>query len=431
MRKFLRAALCASLTACALITPAISRAGGYDTPMLYSARHMGMGGAAIGYVNDPSALFHNPSGLGQVQRGEVLGDFSLLLGKIQASPSITAKDVTSDLTVAPFFLVGGAYRVHPRIVLGVGVYPVASAGATFHYGAPGFEDTTELFFLEVSPAIAFNVLPNLRIGAGYRLTYVRLKRYEGNPTTSDAPFLDFTVTGQNYTGFRVGAQWSALPWLQFGVVYRNPTTTTVKNDHGTALALQFQDVSTKFLLPSKLGLGGRADFDDFGLTGSVAVDYEYTFNSENKGSPLIGTQVVPAGQPTPAPTAVSNVFDWSNSQTVRFGVEYRFWNDPTQRVDRVAARAGYVYDSKTANAEYPTPFGTPPGPTQVVTVGTGYNGGVWQTNLAYAYRFGQGAVTQSDVNAPGRQDCQFCGTAGKQDYSIHLSGLYVDASYKF
>jgi hypothetical protein len=53
-----------------------------------------------------------------------------------------------------------------------------------------------------------------------------------------------------------------------------------------------------------------------------------------------------------------------DSQTVRFGVEYRFWSDPTQHVERVAARAGYVYDSKTANAEYPTPFGTPPGPTQ-------------------------------------------------------------------
>jgi long-subunit fatty acid transport protein len=431
MSKFTRAALSAWAAATVLVAPALANAGGYDTPMLYSARHMGMGGAAIGYVNDPSALFHNPAGLGQIERGEVLGDFSLLLGKIQASPSITAKDVTSDLTVAPFFLVGAAYRVHPQIVLGVGVYPIASAGATFHYGAPGFEDRTELFFLEASPAIAFNVLPNLRIGAGYRLTYVRLVRYEGNPNVSDPPFLDFTLTGQNYTGFRVGAQWSALPWLQFGAVFRNPTTTKVTNDHGTALALEFQDVSTKFKLPAKLGAGGRADFDSFGLPGSVAVDYEYTFNSENQGYPLIGTEPTMPGQPTPAPTSVSNVFDWSDSQTVRVGVEYRLLKDPSGDFEHVAVRAGYVYDSKTANPQYPTPFGTPPGPTQVVTLGTGYNGGNWQTNLAYAYRFGHGAVTKADLNAPGRQECQFCGTAGNQDYAIHLSGLYADVSYKF
>ncbi|HWZ92934.1 MAG TPA: outer membrane protein transport protein [Polyangiaceae bacterium] len=430
MHSFKRGALGAWAVASAVLAPALAHAGGYDTPMLYSARHMGMGGTAIGYVHDPSALFHNPAGLGHVERGEALGDFSLLLGKIQASPSITARDVSSDLTVAPFFLVGGAYRVHPLIALGLGVYPIASAGATFHYGAPGFEDRTELFFLEASPAIAINVLPTLRIGAGYRLTYVRLARYEGTPGAG-TPFLDFTLTGQNYAGFRVGAQWSALPWLEFGAVFRNPTTTKVSNDHGTALALQFHDVSTKFTLPAKFGLGGRADFDSFGLSGSVAVDYEYTLNSENKGYPLIGTQVVAAGDPTPAPTAVSNVFDWSNSHTLRTGVEYRFWKDPSAGFERIAARAGWVYDSKTANPQYPTPFGTPPGPTQVITLGTGYNGGKWQTNLAYAYRFGHGAVTQADLTAPGRQDCQFCGVAGKQDYAIHLHGLYADLSYKF
>src|SRR5688572_4305347 len=59
----------------ALLYPAAARAGGYDTPMLYSARHIGMGGTAIGYVSDPSALFHNPAGLAQTGRFSVLGDF--------------------------------------------------------------------------------------------------------------------------------------------------------------------------------------------------------------------------------------------------------------------------------------------------------------------------------------------------------------------
>jgi long-subunit fatty acid transport protein len=120
----------------ALGAPRIARAGGYDTPMLYSARHMGMGGTAIGYVQDPSALFHNPAGLGKIQRGEVLADFSLLVGGIHSSPGAApaGKDVDSETTVAPFFLVGGGYRIHPKITLGVGVFPIASAGATYKYG---------------------------------------------------------------------------------------------------------------------------------------------------------------------------------------------------------------------------------------------------------------------------------------------------------
>src|SRR6187431_2609322 len=116
-----------------LSAPRVARAGGYDTPMLYSARHMGMGGTAIGYVKDPSGLFHNPAGLGHIERGEVLGDFSLLVGGIHASPSFlpSGRDIDSETTVAPFFLLGGAYRVHRMITLGVGVFPIASSGATY------------------------------------------------------------------------------------------------------------------------------------------------------------------------------------------------------------------------------------------------------------------------------------------------------------
>lgn len=410
----------------ALGSPTLARASGYDTPMLYSARHMGMGGTAIGYVNDPSSLFHNPAGLGQIERGEVLGDFSLLLGGIHASPGglNNGKNIDSDLTVAPFFLVGGAYRLHEYLTIGAGVYPVASAGGTFHYPSTpngttkDFEDRTDLFFLEASPAIAVNPLPNLRFGLGYRITYVHLTRFAG--ADGRDPSIDFKVSGQSFTGFRIGAQYDPLPWLHFGAVYRNKTTTKVTNSQGVAASFSYTDISTKFTLPSKLGLGARADFDPWRVPASLAVDFEYAFNSENKGDPLRGTPVNPA-----APDHVNNVFEWTNSQTVRVGAEYRLWRDTFHDVYRIPLRVGYVFDSQSANALYPTAFGTPPGATQVFTLGSGYNGGRWQANVAYAYRFGAGDVTQP-VN---HEECAFCSYEGH--YKIHLSGIYLDGSYKF
>ena len=385
---------------------------------------MGMGGAAIGYVHDPSAVFHNPAGLGQIERGEVLGDFSLLVGGIHASPNGNATNIDSKTTVAPFFLVGAGYRIQKLITLGVAVYPIASSGATFRFGAT--EDRTQLLFLEASPAIAVNVLPNLRIGAGYRVTYVHLDRYEGNPGTAQTPVFDFQLSGSNFLGFRVGAEWSALPWLQFGVVFRNPTITKVTNSHGTALQLAFNDVSTKFKLPAKLGAGTRADFDPFGVHGSLAADFEYNFNGENEGYPLIGT--APPDSDSPGVNQVSNVFEWSNSVTLKLGAEYRFLHSYALDLDRIAVRAGYVYDSKAANPAYPTAFGSPPGPSNIGTVGAGYNAGTWQANVAYAYRVGTGKVTQEGIDNRA-QTCQFCSAAG--DYKIHLNGIYVDASYKF
>ncbi|MET0793134.1 MAG: outer membrane protein transport protein, partial [Polyangiaceae bacterium] len=232
------------------------------------------------------------------------------------------------------------------------------------------------------------------------------------------------VSGQSFTGFRVGAQWDALPWLHFGAVYRNKTTTKVTNSHGVAFD-PYTDISTKFTLPSKLGVGGRVDFDPWRVPLSLALDFEYSFNSENEGDPLRGTPVNPNG-----PDHVDNVFEWTNSQTLRVGAEYRLWHDHVQHVDRIPLRVGYVFDSQSANARYPTAFGTPPGATQVFTLGSGYNGGRWQTNVAYAYRVGTGDVTSADIAAtPDHKTCAFCSYQG--NYKIHLSGIYLDASYKF
>lgn len=410
------------LSAAALCVAGTASAGGYDTPMLYSARHMGMGGAAIGYVHDPSALFHNPAGLAHVPRVAAIVDFSLLLGGLRASPSIAARNIASETTVAPFFLVGGAFRLTPWLSAGLGLYPVASSGATYHYGLPGFEDKTSLLFVEASPALALNLPGNLRLGLGYRVTFVQLERFQGFPDQDATPFLDFKLTGYSFAGFRAGLQWTATPELELGLVYRHKTTTEVTNERGVAVAAVYEDVSTEFVLPSKLGAGARYDFERAGPHLALALDLEYGLNSQNAGAPLRGT---PPDASKPA--TVANVFEWENSLTLRVGAEYRLAPDPETKRDRVALRAGWVYDSKTANERYPTAFGTPPGATQVVTAGAGYDFGFVQSNLAFAYRFGEGKVESADLSGADRKPCNFCGAAG--DYQIHLTGIYVDVGY--
>src|SRR6266404_1216308 len=168
----------------ALLFPLVAHAGGYDTPMLYSARHMGMGGTAIGYVSDPSALFHNPAGLANTRRFGALLDVSLLLARVQATPQDGVQDVRSDMTVAPVFLAGGGYRLNRWLTAGAAVYPVASAGATYNYSFAGsdIENKTRLVFIEGSAALAANLPGNVRLGAGYRLTYVSLERFQGART---------------------------------------------------------------------------------------------------------------------------------------------------------------------------------------------------------------------------------------------------------
>lgn len=402
-----------------------AHAGGYDTPMLYSARHMGMGGTAVGYVYDPSAIFHNPAGLGQIENVSVMGDFSLLFGSIQGSPGAPDQNVTSNTTVAPFFLLGTGFRITDWLVGGVAVYPVASAGATYEYESMGqqVEDTTTLLFVEASPAVAVNLDEyRLRFGAGYRITYVSLERTtlrDGNPSLAlcieDGE--PCSMSGFNFASFRVGAQWEAIEdQLSIGLAYRHKTTTTVKSDEAFALGMPLTDGETDFTLPGRISAGIRFDYDAFG----AALDFEYGLQSQNERSTLSAT--LPSGDPISA----DNVFAWENAVTLRVGAEYRI---PLAPQRTIAPRLGYVFDGKTSNESYPTAFGTPPGPTHVFTVGVGYAAEQYEVNLAFAHRRGSATVTDTDVAAMPEGPCAFCNQPG--DYEIVLNGLYVDVSYDF
>jgi hypothetical protein len=122
----------AGALALVLVAP-VARAAGYDTPILYSARHQGMGGTAIAYVDDPSATFHNPAGLAGVEGLSLLGDLSLILGTVQSTPERGVESVESEPGLAPFFMVAAAVRPHEWFTLGLGFFPVASGGAEYRY----------------------------------------------------------------------------------------------------------------------------------------------------------------------------------------------------------------------------------------------------------------------------------------------------------
>ncbi len=399
----------------------VAMAGGYDTPMLYTARHMGMGGTAVSYVNDPSALFHNPAGLANIEgSASFIGDLSLLVGDITASPTDATRSITSNPTIAPFFLVGGAGKVELSedfsLAFGAAVYPVASAAASYEYdrGGTPFEDSTTLLFIEAAPGVAVELFDQLTIGASWRVTYVSLDRRrapaDGDPLPGTG--LDFSGTGFSFTGFRVGAQWEAVEdHLSVGIHYRHRTDTTITNDSGFAIA-EVTDLESEFILPGRISAGVRGDFYNFG----VAFDFEYGFQSQNDSVLLSGTF------PTGDRIGVPNIFEWQDAITLRVGGEYNIdlGDDMT-----LTPRIGFIYDAKTSTEQYPTAFGTPPAPTYVGTAGLGFDGGAWEVNVAGAYRAGGTTVAVEPMDR--ERSCQFCGFPG--DYSLGLGGFYVDFSY--
>lgn len=394
---------------------ALSRAAagaGYDTPILYTARHQGMGGTAIARVEDPSATFHNPAGLAGVSGVALIGDLSLLLGRIHGRPERSVGDLDSEPVVAPFFLLGAGYRAHEWVSAGVGFFPIASGGAEYRYELAGnpFVDSTQILFLEVTPAITLDVpedawIPGrLAIGAGYRIDTVRFERKKGDP--DDPRVLALDMSGTSFAGFRAGAQYRPIETVGIGVVFRNRVDVTARADEVSVFTQTARDAQLDFVLPAKLGLGIDLTFGRF----RTAADLEYALQSQNDRVTLEGTL---GGQAVSVP----NVFDWRDGVTARVGVEHRFG-----RGVRYPLRLGYALDTTVTTPEYPTAFGTPPSATHSLSGGAGLDAGTWQVNAAFVHRFGSTRVEEADLGA----GCAFCGFAGR--YSIVMNGLYLDAS---
>jgi long-subunit fatty acid transport protein len=413
------------------VLPCAVYAGGYDTPILYSARHMGMGGTAIGYVNDPSSLFHNPAGLGGVRGFEVLGNISPLTGTITTSPGSGQDGAppppadgfyptrTTERGVSPLFLVGAAYRIAEPVTLGFGVYPVAAAAGEYKLlSAPvsnspqvPYIDKTRLVFLEFSPGVSVELMKGLYLGAGYRVTMTTLERVKG--VEANPQEFNFEVSGVDAAGVRAGVQYRPSDNFSVGLVYRHRIDPELKADKVRAF-YEMRDGRTTFVLPSKLGVGVSGKMER--LHG--ALDVEYGFYSQNTTSTLSAerTDIVKTER-------VINYFEWQNAITTRVGLEYLLGPE-----SQIPVRIGYIFDGKVGNMMYPTAFGTPPVPSHSFTAGAGYRGEKWQTNLAFAYRFASSEITPADI--VGAADCASCSKPGR-DYNLKIMGFYFDFSYRF
>ncbi|MBM65924.1 MAG: hypothetical protein CMH55_06805 [Myxococcales bacterium] len=408
-----------------LLFAAPASAGGYDTPMLYTAEHMGGGGAAVAWVDDPSALFHNPAGLARTERFSGLLDVSYLSGWIKGSPNGTpdATSIKSEPTSAPFFMVGAAGAISPKVRVGFAFYPIASAGGSYRYKLVGNQvtDSTRLVFLEATPGLALQLPGRLNLGLGYRFTLMTLTRL--TQPEGQLPTTNFELAGQEATGLRAGLQWTAIEerngpvGLDLGLSYRHRVIVPVTAENGTAVAMNFKDIESTFTLPSRLIAGLSAHKSGYRFN----LDVEHGFNSQNQSSELRGMQVLNGEDQSEL--GVKNVFAWKDAQTLRVGFEAleRF------KGHQVLARLGYAHDGTTSSKVYPTAFGTPPGPTQIFTLGLGFRPKNMKIDIAYAHRTGEATVTQEDVTQR-TEVCLFCSHPG--DYEIALNGFYTSFVYQ-
>lgn len=413
MKKFSRLLPTLMLPVVALaVAESPAKAGGYDVPILYTARYAGMGGTAISFVDGGAGLYLNPAGLGQIDKGNLDLAVSIADGQIRGTPTFLQPDlnVKSDRVQLPFpFLTGGA-RLTKFLTIGAGGYIAGGAGGEYEIplnDGSTVVDKTEVVFFESTIGVAFNIDKiGLRIGATYRITVGRLRRLRPDPITN----LDLKMTGTNFKGFRVGFQWQPNDVFSIGATYRTKLNIDMSGGAGTALAFEFDKVFTELVFPARFGAGMRFDIKHF----AIATDVDWILNSQNEVAEFTAEPAIPF--------EISNTFDWSNQILARLGFEYRFLKD------RLPVRAGFIYESTTTSKEFPNAFQPPPAPAYLFTVGLGYNHGPWRVDAAYGRGF---SSTFVDVDTSGfLESCPNCGGPGP--YKFITANHYVfDFSYNW
>ncbi|MDP6945716.1 MAG: hypothetical protein QF464_16315, partial [Myxococcota bacterium] len=258
-------------------------------------------------------------------------------------------------------------------------------------------------------------------------------RFQGTPEDHGSN-LSFELSGFNFAGYKVGLQWSPIEELEVGVVYRSETETLIEGGDSRLFGLlEYDRAETQFTLPDKVGLGVRGSIAPV----SLALDVEYTFNSKVQtqtfsffNDPAPGAE--PADGPVEPAFELVNFARWRDNVTLRLGAEYCLSLEPMGLDHQIKPRIGYVYDGQVGNKAFPTAFGTPPTATQTITMGAGYDGGPWEINLAYAYRYGSVTIDKTDLphsSQSNTDSCLACGKPGRYEISLH--GIYLDFSWDF
>jgi long-chain fatty acid transport protein len=218
--------------------------------------------------------------------------------------------------------------------------------------------TSSLRTTNIAPAVSWQALPNLSLGAGLQIQYAKARLSNGVdfgaigaaqgipgfvPGARDGRS---TVTGDNTAvGFTLGAQWQPLTNTRVGLAFRSAVFHTLEGD------AQFQAVpfpisrstafantaaQAKLVTPETVTLGVRQRIDDrwTALAGLEWTNWsrfrELTVNFANGRAPSVTEE------------------RWRDSVFASIGGEYR-WNQ------ELTLRAGFAYDQTPVRSADRTP----------------------------------------------------------------------------
>jgi long-chain fatty acid transport protein len=324
MRKIL--ILLSLLLSIPLSAPA--EASGLSKPVNIGPKAIGMGGAFVAVSDDPTAIYHNPAGITQLAKQQLYFGIDSLITNEDYTAS-GAPTESADREVLPVPSIGYVTDHFKPIWVGFGLFFPHGNGGKFSTAsaAPLNPDEGRIYSLEITPAIAWQIAKQVRLGATIRFTRVWSSLQGQVIPPSVFPPSGTTLENLEQSGWGVGAAagliYQPRKVLTFGMNYRSSVKATL---NGSADFTGIGKVSTSLdqTLPTLVSAG-------FGVrpTESLTIGLSYDFERNSEIRTL--TLELSNGAKIASPQ------NWHDSKTIHVGMDYHL-------SPKLAVRGGYAKD---------------------------------------------------------------------------------------
>jgi len=409
--------------------PSLSFGNGFATDE-QSAKATGMGAAFVAQSDDPSAVFHNPAGIVQLEGFQVSAGFSSLMPRItfQSSTEDPVLNATiggrTDLRKHAFWVpnVYATYKINEYWSVGFGAFSNFGLSTDWPDDWPGRFSLggTDAYLgtLSLNPVVAFRPVDWLSLSAG---AVVQSLEIDLKNKISLFP-LDTAEPEQTFRGETRAGGWNAglLFWasdqIKFGMSYRSRIGHSIADGLFTTRGipeLLGGDVSTgangSLELPAILSLG-------ISLAPSLL-----TLEFDAKWTEWSRYQKLEINLDTG--DTISYRKDWSNVWAYHVGAQYAL-------KEFLDLRAGYIYDLTPLRVDTLDAL-LPSGNRWFLTAGLGIRHERWTVDAAYKY---MDAENRSWNNESGDYDTLMASPSGRitgefQDGHAHILSLNLSCHF--
>lgn len=343
------------------------------------------GNAFVATADNPSAIYHNPAGITQLEGKQLsLGAYLISTDVSFESPSGVTGQTDTAIQAVPQI----HYVYSPEdsaFSFGLGMYVPYGLGIDYGQSSPFPTLAKEgiLSYVSINPVVAYEVTENLSIGAGFTFNYstVELKQELGL-----VPDDEFSYEGDAVAfGYNLGLLWDINEQFSFGASYRSETDVDFEgrsNATSNTILQNYVDTSLSITFPQHLdvGLAYRPNQEWLLETNVDWTDWSVVDTTAFEGT-LLGD--IPFN------------FNYVSSLMYEFGVTKQLGNG-------FALSGGYIYSENSAPDLNFTPY-NPDSNLHLGSIGISNQteSGVWSVGYHFAYNSGRDVVNNQSGSLLG------------------------------